>query len=176
MTDEARVILTRASPRLPAANNHPLSNGPSYEPRKPVMNTPQHHNVQRLSSGSTFERDVAYCRVVAVGSQVFVAGTTGYNYKTMTIEPGVEAQTRQCLANISEALARVGAVMADVVRVTYILQDAAEFPLTWPLLREAFGAAPPVATMIVAGLSSPIMRIEIQVDAIIGAGGARSTT
>lgn len=102
-----------------------------------------------------------------MGGFVFVSGTTGYDYAAMTLPDGVQAQCRQALANIEAALRQAGATLRDVVRVRYILQDPAEFPPCFPLLREAFGAAPPAATMLVAGLMNSAMRIEIEVDAML---------
>jgi enamine deaminase RidA (YjgF/YER057c/UK114 family) len=96
------------------------------------------------------------------------AGTTGFDYASMTIAPGIEEQTRQCLRNIEAALREAGSSMREVVRVRYILPDAGEFPAAWPSLRAAFGEIRPAATMIQAGLADPRMRIEIEVDAIIG--------
>jgi enamine deaminase RidA (YjgF/YER057c/UK114 family) len=121
-----------------------------------------------ISSGSSFERDIGYSRAVVVGNQVFVSGTTGFDYSTMTISDDVAAQAAQCLRNIEAALREAGASMQDVVRVRYILPHAANFPATWPALRAAFGEIRPAATMIEAGLADPRMKIEIEVDAIIG--------
>ncbi len=120
----------------------------------------------RISSGSTFERDIGYSRAVVQGPWVFVSGTTGFDYAAMTIAEGVEAQAEQCLKNIEAALTQAGASFADVVRVHYILPNAAEFPQCWPVLRKYFGEARPAATMIAAGLSDPRMRIEIEVTAL----------
>jgi enamine deaminase RidA (YjgF/YER057c/UK114 family) len=123
-----------------------------------------------ISSGSTFEAEVGYSRAVVVGEQVFVAGTTGFDYTTMTIADDIESQTEQCIKNIDSALARAGASLDDVVRVHYILPDASLFQRTWPTLRRAFGTARPAATMLAAGLSDPRMKIEIEVTAIRGSG------
>jgi enamine deaminase RidA (YjgF/YER057c/UK114 family) len=120
-----------------------------------------------ISSGSTFERDIGYSRAVVVGNQVFVSGTTGFNYTDMTIAQDVAIQTRQCLVNIEAALTQAGASLQDVVRVRYILPEARDFPATWPELRRAFGEIRPAATMMQAGLADPRMKIEIEVDAII---------
>jgi enamine deaminase RidA (YjgF/YER057c/UK114 family) len=121
-----------------------------------------------ISSGSTFERDICYSRAVAQGDWVFVSGTTGFDYSTMTIAEGIEQQTDQCLKNIEHALRQAGASMQDVVRVTYVLPTAAEFPKTWPVLRKYFGDIRPAAMMISAGLSDPRMLIEIEVTALKG--------
>jgi enamine deaminase RidA (YjgF/YER057c/UK114 family) len=119
-----------------------------------------------ISSGSTFERDIGYSRAVVQGGWVFVSGTTGFDYSTMTIAADVETQAEQCLKNIEAALADAGATVADVVRVHYILPDAAEFPRCWPVLRRYFGEVRPAATMIAAGLADPRMKIEIEVTAL----------
>lgn len=124
-----------------------------------------------ISSGSSFEAEIGYSRAVVVGNQVFVSGTTGFNYQTMTIEEDIVAQARQSIRNIEAALAQAGGTLADVVRVHYLLPDAAQFPLTWPVLREAFGASPPAATMFQANLADPRMKIEIEATAVIGCGG-----
>ena len=85
-----------------------------------------------ISSGSTFEQEIGYSRAVVAGDWVFVSGTTGFDYSTMTIREGLVEQTEQCLKNIDAALRQAGAGMKDVVRVTYVLPDAAEFPQCWP--------------------------------------------
>lgn len=125
-----------------------------------------------ISSGSTFESEIGYSRAVVVADQVFVSGTTGFDYRTMTIEESIVDQTRQCIRNIADALAQAGSSLADIVRVRYILPDAKLFPQTWPVLREAFGHIRPASTMIQAGLSDPRMKIEIEATAVIGCGAS----
>ncbi|QJW94115.1 RidA family protein [Frigoriglobus tundricola] len=118
-----------------------------------------------ISSGSTFEDEIGYSRAVVDGDWVFVSGTTGFDYQTMTIVDSMPEQTEQCLRNIQAALAQAGASLADVVRVTYVVPKADEFRECWPVLRRYFGAVRPAATMISAGLADPRMRIEIEVTA-----------
>ena len=120
---------------------------------------------QLISSGSQFERDIGYSRAVVDGKWVFVSGTTGFDYATMTIADNLADQTEQCLKNIQSALSQAGAVFADVVRVVYVLPDAARFPICWPILKKYFGEVRPAAMMISAGLSDPRMQIEIEVTA-----------
>lgn len=126
-----------------------------------------------ISSGSTFESEIAYSRAVVDGEWVFVSGTTGFDYTTMTIAEGLPEQTEQCLRNIQAALAQAGALLSDVVRVVYVLPVAGEFRECWPILRRYFGDVRPAAMMISAGLSDPRMRIEIEVTARLGSA-ARS--
>lgn len=118
-----------------------------------------------IGSGSTFEAEIGYSRAVVDGAWVFVSGTTGFDYATMTIADDIETQAEQCLRNIADALRQAGAGLEDVVRVTYILPKAAEFEQCWPVLRKWFGEVRPAATMISAGLADPRIRIEIEVTA-----------
>ncbi|MEB3303081.1 MAG: RidA family protein [Cyanobacteriota bacterium] len=119
-----------------------------------------------ISSGSTFEHEIGYSRAVVAGEWVFVSGTTGFDYSTMTIADGLLEQTEQCLKNVVAALEQAGSCLQDVVRVTYVLPNGAEFPDCWPILRKYFGEIRPAAMMISAGLADPRMRIEIEVTAM----------
>lgn len=125
---------------------------------------------KHISTGSPFEARIGYSRAVVCDGWVFVSGTTGYDYATMTMPPAVEDQCRNALATIARALAEAGASLDDVVRVRYILPDKADWPSCWPIVSEAFGTARPAATMLMAGLQEPEMRIEIEAMARAGAG------
>jgi len=119
-----------------------------------------------ISSGSTFEEQIGYSRAVVAGDWVFVSGTTGFDYETMSIAESLLDQTEQCLKNIEAALRKADSNLKDVVRVTYILPSGAEFEQCWPVLRKYFGETRPAATMISAGLADPRMKIEIEVTAL----------
>ena len=118
-----------------------------------------------ISSGSKFEQDVGYSRAVIDGEWVFVSGTTGFDYDTMSISDNLLDQTEQCLKNIQSALRQAGADFSDVVRVNYIVPKGERFSDCWPVLRKYFGASRPAMTMISAGLLDPRMQIEIEVTA-----------
>ncbi len=120
--------------------------------------------MQRIHSGGEFEGKIGYCRAVVAGGFVHVAGTVGQG-------DGVVSQCEAALKIIAGALQQAGASMADVVRVTYMLPDRAEFEPCWPLLQSAFGAHPPAATMIECGLIDPKYRIEIEVTAVLPVSG-----
>jgi enamine deaminase RidA (YjgF/YER057c/UK114 family) len=121
--------------------------------------------VQLISSGSPFERDMAYSRALVDGDWIFVSGTTGYDYATMTISDDVATQADQCFRNIAKALEQAGASLANVVRVHYILPNASDFPHCWPAMRKHLGDVRPAATMFSAGLADAKMKIEIEVTA-----------
>ena len=118
-----------------------------------------------VSSGSRFEAEIGYSRAVVDGDWVFVSGTTGFDYATMTIREDVVAQCEQAMRNIEAALSQAGAAMTDVVRVRYILPDRNDFEPCWPVLQKHLGHVRPAATMIEAGLADPRMKIEIEVTA-----------
>jgi enamine deaminase RidA (YjgF/YER057c/UK114 family) len=125
-----------------------------------------------VSSGSTFEKEIGYSRAVVDGEWVFVSGTTGFDYKSMTISNDIAEQAEQCFRNIEAALTEAGAHLRDVVRANYVVPNASEFPECWPVLRKYFGEIRPASMMISAGLADPRIRIEIEVTA--RRSGARS--
>jgi enamine deaminase RidA (YjgF/YER057c/UK114 family) len=118
-----------------------------------------------ISSGSRFEAEVGYSRAVADDDWVFVSGTTGFDYATMTISDDVLVQCEQAMRNIDAALGQAGASMADIVRVNYILPRREDFEPCWPVLKKYLGEIRPASTMIVAGLADPRMKIEVEVTA-----------
>ena len=119
-----------------------------------------------ISSGSTFEKSIGYSRAVVVGDWIFVSGTTGFDYSTMTIQDDAVAQCEQALKNIGAALQQAGSGFEDVVRVHYLMTNGAEFERCWPAMGKAFGEVRPAATMMVVGLADPRMKIEIEVTAL----------
>ena len=119
-----------------------------------------------ISSGSTFEEDIGYSRAVVQGNWVFVSGTTGFNYETMTISEDVIEQAEQCFVNIKSTLEKAGANLTDIVRITYIVPKASDFELCWPVLKKYLSNVRPAATMISAGLANEKMKIEIEVTAL----------
>jgi enamine deaminase RidA (YjgF/YER057c/UK114 family) len=118
-----------------------------------------------ISSGSRFEDRIGYSRAVVDGEWIFVSGTTGFDYKTMSISDDLLEQTEQCLKNIEATLHQADATLSDVVQVLYILPNASEFEQCWPVLQRCFGDVRPAATMISADLADPRIKIEIQVTA-----------
>lgn len=125
--------------------------------------------VKRISSGSAFEAKIGYSRAVVDRDMVYVSGTTGYDYATMTMTEDVASQARNALATIERALVEAGASMKDVVRVVYYLVDMKDYETLVAVAGEAFGEIRPAATMIVCGLTTPEMKVEIEVTARIGA-------
>jgi enamine deaminase RidA (YjgF/YER057c/UK114 family) len=120
---------------------------------------------QLISSGSPFENQVGYSRAVVDGDWCFVAGTTGPDAGDGGYPDDVAEQARNALTIIESALAQGGFAMADIVRATYYITDAAYWEPIGPVLGAAFGSIRPAATCIVCGLIKDEMKIEIEVTA-----------
>lgn len=118
-----------------------------------------------ISSGSDFENMIGYSRAVVDGEWIFVSGTTGFDYESMSISNDVVEQTEQCFQNIIWALKQADSTLNDIVRVRYILPNSEDFEKCWPVLRKYFGEIRPSATMISANLADKRMKIEIEVTA-----------
>ncbi|MCK5924138.1 MAG: RidA family protein, partial [Methylococcales bacterium] len=108
-----------------------------------------------------------YSRAVVAGDDVFVSGTTGYDYESMSISENVVEQAEQCFRNIENALLEAGSSLDRVVRVRYIFPNKQDFEPCWPVFKKYLGVALPAATMLVAGLLDDEMKLEIEVTAKI---------
>ena len=111
---------------------------------------------------------MGYSRAVVKGGWCFVSGVTGYDYATMTLPDGVTDQARNCFATIARVLAEAGFEMGDIVRVQYTVVDAGLVEALVPVLGSTLGAIRPAATMVIAGLIRPEMKVEIEVTAFKG--------
>lgn len=119
-----------------------------------------------VSTGSPFEKTAGYSRAVIDGDMAFVAGTTGYDYKTMTMPADVTSQARNCFRTIEAALREGGFAMHDIVRATYYITDAKDADALLAVCGEVLGEIRPAATLlVVAGLYKPEMKVEIEVTA-----------
>lgn len=124
--------------------------------------------MKRISTGSPFEATLGYSRAIVKGGWCFVSGVTGYDYATMQIPDGIADQARNCLGTIRGVLDQAGFAMEDIVRVQYTVADAGLVDDLIPVLGQTFGDIRPAATMVIAGLIRPEMKIEIEVTAFKG--------
>jgi enamine deaminase RidA (YjgF/YER057c/UK114 family) len=118
-----------------------------------------------ISSGSPFEAQIGYSRAVVAGPWVFMSGTTGFDYKSMTIADTIVEQAEQCFRNVAGVLEQAGVAFADVVRITYLVTRREDFEPIWPVLQRYLGEVRPACTVIVAELLDPRMLIEVEVTA-----------
>lgn len=124
--------------------------------------------MKRISTGSPFEKTMGYSRAVVKGGWCFVSGVTGYDYATMEIPDDPAAQARNCFATIAKVLTEGGFAMADIVRVQYTVTSAPVVDAIVPVLGAVLGEIRPAATMVIAGLIKPEMKVEIEVTAFRG--------
>ena len=122
--------------------------------------------MRRISGGSPFEAELGYSRAVVKGPWCFVSGTTGYDYAAMAMPEAAADQAENAFATIAAVLADAGFGMGDVVRVQYTITDAALVGEIAPVLARWLGEVRPAATMVVAGLIRPEMKVEIEVTAL----------
>ena len=120
-----------------------------------------------ISSGSVYESKIAYSRAVVDGDYIFVSGTTGFDYHSMTISENVLDQAEQCFKNIQAALLEAGSSLEQIVRIHYIYPNKKDFEPCWPVFQKYLGNVKPAATMFVAGLLDDRMKLEIEVTASI---------
>ena len=119
-----------------------------------------------ISTGAPFEKTAGYSRAVVDGDFCFVAGTTGYDYTTMTMPADVTSQSRNCFKTIEAALKEGGFAMADIVRATYYVTDAKHVDAHFAVCGEVLGDIRPAATLlVVTALAKPEMKVEIEVTA-----------
>jgi enamine deaminase RidA (YjgF/YER057c/UK114 family) len=119
-----------------------------------------------ISTGSPFEKTAGYSRAVVDGDFAFVAGTTGYDYRSMTMPDDIASQSRNCFKTIEAALKEGGFAMADIVRATYYITDAGDADAHFAVCGEVLGEIRPAATLVVVtGLYKPEMKVEIEVTA-----------
>lgn len=123
-------------------------------------------NRRLIATASPYETEFAFSRAVVQGNWCFVAGTTGYDPDTRAMPPDALSQARNCFATIARVMGEAGFTLADVVRVQYTIAEPALQSEIAPALREAFGEIRPAATMVVAGLVAPEMKVEIEVTAL----------
>ena len=124
--------------------------------------------MKQISTGSPFEATMGYSRAIVKGGWCFVSGVTGYDYATMQMPEEIADQARNCFATIARVLTEAGFEMADIVRVQYTVVAPELVEALVPVLGATLGQIRPAATMVIAGLIRPEMKVEIEVTAFKG--------
>ncbi|MCR6671213.1 RidA family protein [Devosia ginsengisoli] len=128
--------------------------------------------VQRVSTGSPFEATFGYSRAVRHEDTVYVSGTTGYDYASMTMPDDIGQQASNALATIDKALREAGSSIQDTVRVVYYVGDRNDVDAVVKAVGPVFKDIRPAASMLIVSMIEPGMKIEIEVTARIGAANS----
>ncbi|MCC7023715.1 MAG: RidA family protein [Thermomicrobiales bacterium] len=124
---------------------------------------------QLVSSGGPFEAKYGYSRAVRVGDRVFVAGTAAFANGAPVAPGDAGAQTRHILEVIERALVEAGATLGDVTRYRVYVTDMSDHPAVAGEMGRVFGDIRPAGTLVgTSALIHPDLKVEIEVDAIIG--------
>jgi enamine deaminase RidA (YjgF/YER057c/UK114 family) len=119
-----------------------------------------------ITTGSPFESAYGYSRAVIDGDLVFISGTTGYDYATMTLPEDAVAQARNIFHTVAAVLSEAGSSLERIVRCQYFVTDRAHCEPVLRVCGEVLGAIRPAAAIyIVSGLLLPAMKVEIEVTA-----------
>ena len=128
--------------------------------------------VQRVSTGSPFEATFGYSRAIRHEDTVYVSGTTGYDYATMTMPDDVGQQAANALNTIDKALQEAGSSIKDTVRVVYYVGDRNDVDAVVKAVGPVFKDIRPAASMLIVQMIEPGMKVEIEVTARIGAASS----
>ncbi len=126
--------------------------------------------MERVSSGSPFEPTIGFSRAVRAGDRVLVSGTAPV-WPSGDVDPNVAVQMGRCLEIVLDALGSLGARREDVVRTRTYLIDPQDWSEVGRVHGEVFGDVRPASTMVVvAALLDPRWKVELEAEAVIGAG------
>lgn len=116
----------------------------------------------------------AYAAVAPPGALVFTAGACPIDeYDTVVGIGDVQAQARQAIANLKEALAAAGATLSDVLKTTVFVASSDNEDLTavWDIVRAAFADHDAPSTLLgVTALGYRGQLVEIEAVAVRGPG------
>jgi enamine deaminase RidA (YjgF/YER057c/UK114 family) len=125
-----------------------------------------------VCSGTKYEALAGYSRAVRIGDRVLVSGTTASGPNGPVAVGDAAGQARFVFDRIERALTELGAGMRDVVRTRTFVRRIEDWETVARVHGEGFAAVRPVSTLVQAALVHPDLLVEIEVEAVIGAGDA----
>lgn len=126
-----------------------------------------------VSTGTMWEVLAGYARAVRIDNRILVSGTTATGPDGRVIGPGdPAAQTRFILDKIEAAIQQLGGRLRDVVRTRIYLRHVSDWEVVARVHGERFGQIRPANTLVEAKLVGEEYLVEIEAEAIIGAGDA----
>lgn len=133
-----------------------------------------HHN-KSVAPEWEWEKDMPPAPAIRAGNTIYLSGQIALNAQGEVVAPGdVIAQARQCFDNIKAILAREGATMRDIVKMTTYYACPLTEEVTreyWKVRAEYFGDYRPASTgLSISALIYPTIMIEIEVIAVVAPG------
>ncbi|MEZ4609918.1 MAG: RidA family protein [Caldilineaceae bacterium] len=125
---------------------------------------------QSVSTGTIWEDMAGYSRAVRVGDHIYVSGTTATGPDGLVGGDDPAAQARFIFDKIERAINDLGGRLEDVVRTRVFISDVSHWEPVARAHGERFAAIRPANTLVEAKLVGPDYLVEIEADAIIGAG------
>ena len=125
---------------------------------------------QSVSTGTVWEKLAGYARAVRVGDHIYVSGTTATGPDGLVGGDDPAAQARFVIDKIERAINDLGGRLDDVVRTRIFISNVAHWEPVARVHGERFAAIRPANTLVEAKLVGPEFLVEIEADAIIGAG------
>ena len=127
---------------------------------------------ESVDSGTHWERLAGYARAVRIGDRILVSGTTAVGPDGLVGAGDPAAQARFILDKIEAAIRQLGGTLEDVVRTRVYVRDIRDWEAVARVHGERFGAIRPANTLVEARLVGDEYLVEIEAEAIIGAGDA----
>jgi 2-iminobutanoate/2-iminopropanoate deaminase len=119
--------------------------------------------------GGANTEGLPFSEAIRLGNLVFVSGNVGFDQSGKIVAGGVGPETRQTFANIGAVLKQAGCTLDDIVKVSVVLADPADFDGYNAVYRTLFTREPP-ARVTTAGTLTIDARLEVDVIAGVGAG------
>jgi enamine deaminase RidA (YjgF/YER057c/UK114 family) len=139
------------------------------EPRSPSHAGPSDGR-QRIPPLSRFEETAGFTRALRVGDRIIVAGNVGVEADG-SISSDAGRQAERCFELILDYVTQLGGQAGDMVRVRMFVTDIADAQIVTDAFTRALGHVRPTGTLVaVAGLAGPAFKVEIEAEAVIGAG------
>jgi enamine deaminase RidA (YjgF/YER057c/UK114 family) len=125
---------------------------------------------QSVDSGTVWESMAGYCRAVRAGDCILVSGTTATGPDGLVGGDDPAAQARYAIDKIEAAIRQLGGRLEDVVRTRIYVSRIDHWEAVARVHGERFGHIRPVNTLVEARLVGPEYLVEIEAEAIVGAG------
>ena len=125
---------------------------------------------QTVGSGTVWEDMAGYSRAIRIGDTILVSGTTATGPAGLVGGDDPAAQTDFIIDKIEASIQQLGGTLEDVVRTRVYVNDMQHWEAIARAHGARFGAIRPANTLVQARLIGDEYLVEIEAEAVIGAG------